>query len=191
MMSTKVLSVAAAEFVTLWARAAGSEVNARSRMLDTLYADGVRADDCTAPKGGSEFYSALKGAVIAGFSKDKQALLAAETRSLSDAKKDAKRKAGMAIGAYLGEIRAGLERREKAEAKAEAEAAIREKATKAGKDPDEAVAKAKAAAKARWEDKARKTLATLIDQASSREGLVINDQPRFLVELKSAMARLK
>ncbi len=190
-MTTKVLSVAAAEFVTLWARAASSEVNARSRMLDALFADGIRADDCVAPKGGSEFYSALKGAVVAGFSKDRQALLAADVKSLSDAKKEARRVAQQAIGAYLGAIRAGLQRREDAEKAAEAEAAIREKATKAGKDPDEAVAKAKAATKTRWEDKARKTLATLIDQASSREGLVINDQPRFLTELKSAMARLK
>jgi hypothetical protein len=191
MMAMKVLSVAAAAAVTDWSRKEQSSESAGVKMLDTLFAEGIRKADCFAPKGGSEFYSALKGAVIAGFSKDKQALLAADVKSLSDAKKAAKQKAGMAIGAYLGEIRAGLERREKAEAKAAAEAAIREKAAKAGKDPNEAVAKAKAAAKARWEDKARKTLATLIDQASSREGLVINDQSKFIAELKSAMVRLK
>jgi hypothetical protein len=192
MMAVKVLSAAAAAAVTRWSRSASSELGARASMVDTLYGDGVRADDCFAPKGGSrEFYDSLQAAVVAGFSKDRQALLATDTESLSDNMKALKRVVAQSIGKYLGNIRDGLSRLEKAEEKAKAEAAIREAAEAAGQDADEAVKAANKAAKARWEDKARKTLATLIDQASSREGLVINDQSKFLTELKSAMARLK
>jgi len=190
-MAMKVLTAASAAAVIRWTRAAGSESSARTGMLDTLFADGIRAEDCVAPKGGSEFYTALKDAVVAGFSKDRQALLAADIKSLSDGKKIERRVAQQSIGKYLGHIRDGLDRREKATKAEAAEAAIREMATKAGKDADEAVKAAKDAAKSRWEDRARKVLATLIDQAQAKEAAEINDMAKFIAELKSAQARLK
>ena len=88
--------------------------------LDALYADGMRSADFKAPAKGLDRadYVALKKAVVAGFTVAERSLLAADTKTLNEAKSALKKKTQQKIGARMGDIARLLKTREPKESKA-------------------------------------------------------------------------
>jgi hypothetical protein len=141
-------------------------------LLDALFAEGIKPDDLMAPKGNADrtFYDGLKDAVVAGFSKSVQALLAADVKSLDDEKKISRKYWQEQIGSILKDWRKGLERRI-----AQAEAS----------ESDGAGTR-----KASTEAIIRRELAALIERAEKLESSTIKDLPAFIAALKAALARV-
>jgi hypothetical protein len=140
-------------------------------LLDAMYADGIKPDDLLAPKGNADrkFYDGMKDAVVAGFSKNVQALLAADVKSLDDEKKVGRKYWQEQIGSILKDWRKGLERRI-AQAEASEDGAGTRKAS-----PEAII---------------RRELASLIERAEKLESSTIKDLPAFIAALKAAIARV-
>lgn len=91
--------------------------NKQTKMVDALVADGITADMCFAPKGDAprEFYNSLEDAVVMGFSKSVQNLLAMttqEAKALSEEKKADRRYWNQQKGSKIKDIRNALKRRD-------------------------------------------------------------------------------
>jgi hypothetical protein len=142
-------------------------------LLDAMYSDGVQPDDLMAPKGNVDrtFYDSLKDAIVAGFSKTAQALLAADVKSLDEEKKVGRMYWQTQIGTTLKDWRKGLKARiERANAAESSEGAGTRKAS-----PEAII---------------RRELASLIERAEKLESSTINDLPAFIAALKAALARV-
>lgn len=141
-------------------------------LLDQMFADGIRPDDLMAPKGNADrtFYDGLRDAVVAGFSKNAQALLAADVKVLDDEKKIGRKYWQEQIGSILKDWRKGLESRVKRAEAAESDGAGTRKAS-----PEAII---------------RRELAALIERAEKLESSTIKDLPAFIAALKSAIARV-
>lgn len=95
----------------------------RTKAIDTVYADGIRAEDCTAPEKGADrtLYDALRFAIVGGFPADVKKLLAYDKgvmKGKTEAEKKKRRDWQMQIGSKLKDLKAALQRREDAEARA-------------------------------------------------------------------------
>ena len=108
-----------------WVAADTKVALARTKAIDLLFADGIRAADCTAPEKGADrtLFDHLKAAIVTGFSADVRKLLALDKAVMKgwakdDPRKEVRRTWQMQIGSKLKDLRAALERREKAEAEA-------------------------------------------------------------------------
>lgn len=90
------------------------------KVTDSLQADGIKAHMITTEnKGGKpEIRDAVRDAIVLGFTKPEQALLAKDAKSLDDSEKANKRYLSQTIGKYLVRIEQYLN---KAEAKAKGE----------------------------------------------------------------------
>lgn len=141
-------------------------------LLDAMFAEGIKPDDLMAPKGNADrtFYDGLKDAVVAGFSKNVQALLAADVKSLDDEKKVGRKYWQEQIGSILKDWRKGLERRIAQADAAESDGAGTRKAS-----PEAII---------------RRELAALIERAEKLESSTIKDLPAFIAALKAALARV-
>ena len=141
-------------------------------VLDEMFANGIKPDDLIAPKGNADrtFYDGLRDAVVAGFSKNAQALLAADVRGLSDEQKIGRKYWQEQIGSILKDWRKGLITRVKRAEAAESDGAGTRKAT-----PETIM---------------RRELAALIERAEKLESSTIKDLPAFIAALKSALARV-
>jgi hypothetical protein len=141
-------------------------------LLDAMYADGIKPDDLMAPKGNADrtFYDGMRDAVVAGFSKSVQALLAADVKSLDDEKKVGRKYWQEQIGSILKDWRKGLERRI-----AQAEASESDGAGTRKASPEAII---------------RRELAALIERAEKLESSTIKDLPAFIAALKAALARV-
>jgi hypothetical protein len=108
------LSVEAIEAITSYVKGEIAHDKRTSKFLDVLQAEGIRSDMLKAPAKGadSSFYDAFKASVIAGFDAGKRKLLETPTKGMSDSQKKAKREAQQSIGAYIGNIRRDLTKRE-------------------------------------------------------------------------------
>ena len=85
--------------------------------LDNLQAEGVKSfmlDKSTKGKNNpnAELHKQVNSAIVAGYDADMQALLAKETKTLSDMDKKIKRLTQMEVGAYFTYIRNQLKKRE-------------------------------------------------------------------------------
>lgn len=141
-------------------------------LLDQMFADGIKPDDLLAPKGNADrtFYDGLRDAVVAGFSKNAQALLAADVKVLDEEKKIGRKYWQEQIGSILKDWRKGLESRVKRAEAAESDGAGTRKAS-----PEAII---------------RRELAALIERAEKLEASTITDLPAFIAALKSAIARV-
>ena len=141
-------------------------------LLDAMFAEGIKPDDLMAPKGNADrtFYDGLKDAVVAGFSKNVQALLAADVKGLDDEKKIGRKYWQEQIGSILKDWRKGLERRIAQAEASESDGAGTRKAS------SEAII--------------RRELAALIERAEKLESSTIKDLPAFIAALKAALARV-
>ena len=111
------LSGEVATLVTSYVKGVVTHDKRVSKFLDILEAEGIKSNMLKAPVKGadSSFYDAFKVAVVAGFDAPKRKLLEMPTKGLSEAQKDAKRKAQQSVGAYIGNIRRDLAKREEVE----------------------------------------------------------------------------
>jgi hypothetical protein len=108
------LSVEANEAITSYVKGKESQAKKDVKLLDTLQAEGITSDMLRAPAKGADsaFYDSFKIAVVAGFDAGKRKLLEAPTKGMSEVQKKAKREAQQSIGAYVGNIRRDLAKRE-------------------------------------------------------------------------------
>jgi hypothetical protein len=141
-------------------------------LLDAMYADGIKPDDLMAPKGNADrtFYDGMRDAVVAGFSKNVQALLAADVKSLDDEKKVGRKYWQEQIGSILKDWRKGLERRI-----AQAEASESDGAGTRKASPEAII---------------HRELSSVIERAEKLESSTIRDLPAFIAALKSALVRI-
>ena len=106
-----------------WVSADVKAVVTRTKAIDSVYADGIRAADCIAPAKDADrtLYDHLRAAIVTGFPADVRKLLAldkAVMKGKDAATKETRRTWQQQIGSKLKDLKAALERREKAEAEA-------------------------------------------------------------------------
>jgi len=160
--------------VTAASRARINEETNNRKLIDTLFSDGVRPDDLVAPEKGADrtFFDGLKEAVVAGFPKNYQALIAANVKTLSEEQKDVRRIWMQKVNSIIGDWKNALMNRVKwEEAKAKSEAGEVEKKT-----PPETTKK--------------KQLLAVLTWAQKVESTTIKDLPSFVKDLSSAIARI-
>jgi hypothetical protein len=151
------------------------------KVVDSLYADGVKPEMMTAPKKGEPrtFYQSLEVAVTLGFSASAQAMLKADVKTLAEVdeskaktNRDLKCKVNrrywqQQIGSKIKDYRNSLTKR-------------LAPATGEGAGSD----------KASWESVKRATLAEIIKQAQAKEASKVKDIAAFIKDLQSALARI-
>lgn len=103
-----------------WVSSDNKTENIKTKFIDSIYADGVRSDDCVAPEKGADrtLYNDLKAMIVAGFSADVRKLLAldqAVMKSKPESVKKDRKHWQQQIGSKLKDLKASLARREKAE----------------------------------------------------------------------------
>ena len=123
MKATHSLTNAAVTAIGNWVAADAKAVITRTKAIDLVYADGIRAADCVAPEKGADrtLFDHLKAAIVTGFPADARKLLSldkAVMKGKDESTKAARRTWQQQIGSKLKDLRAALERREKAEAEA-------------------------------------------------------------------------
>lgn len=116
-MSNLTLSPAIASAITEAVALTGKAERKLGSTIDLLFAEGFKASDFISPKSdGStaspEQFDGINTAIVAGFTKAAQALLAKPTKSLEDADKAEKRYWQQQIGARRNDFKRGLEKRE-------------------------------------------------------------------------------
>ena len=151
------------------------------KVVDSLYADGVRPEMMTAPKKGEPraFYQSLEVAVTLGFTAAAQTMLKVDVKTLAEvsedkakANRDIKCKANrrywqQQVGSKIKDYRNSLTKRLDA-------------AGSNGAEED----------KSTWESTKRKVLADMISQAQKKEASTIKDIASFIKDLQSALARI-
>lgn len=106
-----------------WVSADVKSDTTKVKVVDLAWADGIRSADCVAPEKGADrsLYDGLRAAIVTGFPADIRKLLSldkAVMKGKDKATKDNRRNWQMQIGSKLKDLKAALERREKAEAEA-------------------------------------------------------------------------
>jgi len=104
-----------------WVAADGKAGGAKTKAVDLLWAQGVRADDCVAPEKGADrtLFESIKAGIATGFPAEDRKLLALSTavmKSKPEATKAKRRYLIQQIGSKVKDLKAALSRREKAEA---------------------------------------------------------------------------
>lgn len=164
------LSNTTARAIGDWTGSTVKSDKAKIKAVDSLHADGVKADMLKAPDKGSDrtFYESVLFAITTGFSAAVQTLLKKETKSLSDSDKQEKRYWQMQQGSKMKDLRNALTRRESA-----------------NDGSDGAGSK-----HASWEASKRKVLADMISQAQKKEKHSIKDMAEFIKALQAALAQI-
>ena len=162
------LSSVSIEAVKGWSDMTNKVKGKRIKMLDALYADGVRAEHCFAPKKGEDrvFYQSLEFAIVLGFNATEQKILTADKKDLSEEQVVTKRALLQEIGARMGDIRKGLNSREAGES-----------------DGAEA-------GKSSWEETLKLELQKRLDQAKKKEASTAKDLLGLIKDLESAISRI-
>ena len=109
-----VLSVVALQAVTDWSKARVSLEKTNVKLGDILFAEGVTPEMFAAPEKGKEDSPArasIKVAIVAGYDKRIQDLLAKDVKTLSDDKKKERRDWQMRMGPDLRDLAAFIQRR--------------------------------------------------------------------------------
>jgi hypothetical protein len=170
MKATAKLSTATINAIGAWSGQSVKVDNAKTKAVDSLYADGVTSAMLVAPAKGEPtvLFDSVKLSVVMGFTATVQALLKKDTKGLSDAQKESKRYWQQQIGSKVKDLRNALTRRETQGAESDG----------AGAD------------KASWESVKRTVLADIIKQAQGKEASKINNIAAFIKDLQSALARI-
>ena len=122
-MNAHTLTNSAVTAIGQWVSADVKAVITRTKAIDLVFADGIRAADCVAPEKGADrtLYDHLRAAIVTGFPADVRKLLTldkAVMKGKDAATKESRRTWQQQIGSKLKDLRAALERRETAEAEA-------------------------------------------------------------------------
>ena len=84
----------------------------KKQTVDLMVAQKIKSFDISIKAPSPELRNSIKKAIILGFNDSDQALLAKETKSLSDADKKEKRRLGMQVGSEIGYYERALKDRE-------------------------------------------------------------------------------
>lgn len=174
MKATAKLSNATISAISTWSNKSLTTDKAKTKAIDSLFADGVTAAMLKAPEKGEStvLIDSVKVGIVLGFTAATQALLKKDTKGLSETQKTDKRYWQQQIGSKLKDLRNALASRE---AKAQAEM---EGSDGAGAD------------KSTWESTKRKVLSEIIAQAQKKESTTIKDISAFIKDLQNALARI-
>ena len=144
----------------------------KKALIDTLYASGVLPEDLKSPAKGADraFYDGMRESIVAGFSKDTQALLASDVKSLDEMKKANRFYWQQQIGSTIKDWAKALQVRIDRANASESDGAGERKST--------------------WESTRRKELSKMIDSAQKLESTTIKDLVGFIKDLQSALARI-
>lgn len=162
------------ETATAASKARVAQQTNNKKLLDLMYAEGIRPEDLESPKKGEDrtFYDGLRDAVVAGFPKEVQALLAADVKALNEEKKPFRFYWQQQIGSTIKDWKKGLKTRvRQAEAQEKAEAGEVEEKTAP-------------------ETTKKKQLISVLTWAQKVESTTIKDLPSFVKDLQSAIARI-
>lgn len=164
-----VLSADTSKLVTDWSDLSNKVAGKKTKMLDAMFADGIRAAMCFAPKKGEDraFYDSLQAAVVLGFTKAEQKILNTERKDLSEDQKITRRVLDTKVSAALGDIRKGL--------------TSRETSTTEGGAQD---------GKTSWEAALKSDLETRLKQAKAKESTTVKDLVGLIKDLESAISRI-
>ena len=84
----------------------------KKQTVDLMVAQKIKSFDISIKAPSPELRNSIKKAIVLGFNDSDQALLAKETKSLSDADKKEKRRLGMQVGSEIGYYERALKDRE-------------------------------------------------------------------------------
>jgi hypothetical protein len=121
----KVIGSEIVDLITKGTKKSLDTAKTKSKTVDLMQAQGLKSYDLDlSNKSNTELHNQIKGAIVLGFDLDAQALLAKESKVLSDFEKATKRALGMQIGSEFAYYRRALAKREES-----AERGATEKAT--------------------------------------------------------------
>lgn len=162
------LSSVSIEAVKGWSDMTNKVKGKKTKMLDALFADGVRAEHCFAPVKGEDrtFYQSLVDSVVLGFTVAEQKVLGADRKDLSDDQKVSRRSLDTDVSSRIKDIRVGLNSREAGES-----------------DGAEA-------GKSSWEATLKLELQKRLDQAKKKETSTAKDLLGLIKDLESAISRI-
>lgn len=114
--TTVKLSTASVNAISTWSNKSLTTDNAKTKAVDSMFADGVTASMLVAPAKGEStvLFDTVKVSIVLGFTAANQALLKKDTKGLSEAQKENKRYWQQQIGSKLKDLRNALTRRETA-----------------------------------------------------------------------------
>ena len=114
----KVIGSEIVDLITKGTKKSLDTAKTKSKTVDLMQAQGLKSYDLDlSNKANVELHNQIKGAIVLGFDLDAQALLAKESKVLSDFEKATKRALGMQIGSEFAYYRRALAKREEAEQK--------------------------------------------------------------------------
>lgn len=109
----KVIGAEIADSITKGTKKSLDTAKTKAKTVDLMQAQGLKSFDLDlSNKDNVELHNQIKGAIILGFDLDSQALLAKESKVLSDFEKATKRALGMQIGSEFAYYRRALAKRE-------------------------------------------------------------------------------
>jgi hypothetical protein len=120
----KVIGSEIVDLITKGTKKSLDTAKTKSKTVDLMQAQGLKSFDLDlSNKSNTELHNQIKGAIVLGFDLDAQALLAKESKVLSDFEKATKRALGMQIGSEFAYYRRALAKREESAERGQAEKA--------------------------------------------------------------------
>lgn len=108
-----VISSEIADSITKGTKKSLDTAKTKSKTVDLMQAQGLKSFDLDlSNKDNAELHNSIKQAIVLGFDLESQALLAKESKTLSDFEKATKRALGMQIGSEFAYYRRALAKRE-------------------------------------------------------------------------------
>ena len=118
----KVIGAEIADLITKGTKKSLDTAKTKSKTVDLMQAQGLKSFDLDlSNKDNAELHNQIKGAIVLGFDPDAQALLAKESKVLSDFEKATKRALGMQIGSEFAYYRIALAKSEESAERGEVE----------------------------------------------------------------------
>jgi hypothetical protein len=109
----KTIGAEIADLITKGTKKSLDTAKTKSKTVDLMQAQGLKSFDLDlSNKDNADLHDSIKRAIILGFDADAQALLAKESKVLSDFEKATKRALGMQIGSEFAYYRRALAKRE-------------------------------------------------------------------------------
>jgi hypothetical protein len=122
LVSAKVIGSEIADLITKGTKKSLDTAKTKSKTVDLMQAQGLKSFDLDlGNKENAPLHDSIKRAIVLGFDLDAQALLAKESKVLSDFEKATKRALGMQIGSEFAYYRRALAKREESAERGEVE----------------------------------------------------------------------
>jgi hypothetical protein len=122
LVKAQVISTEIADLITKGTKKSLDTAKTKSKTVDLMQAQGLKSFDLDlGDKTKVELHDSIKRAIVLGFDLDAQALLAKESKTLSDFEKATKRALGMQIGSEFAYYRRALAKREESAERGEVE----------------------------------------------------------------------